>query len=200
MEEILRISLPIYFIFYFGIVFLLKSFIVGKRIGKSPFVLPNNDSIYGLIGRYFKIIFTSLFVYIALFSIFPNLYQNFLPVEFLETEFIKFMGIGFLIVSLIWTIIAQNQMKNSWRMGIDTNTKTELIKKGLFKFSRNPIFLGLIFSLVGLFLVTPNTITVIILILGYVLIQVQIRLEEAFLIDQHTTDYTAYQQKVRRFI
>ena len=200
MEEILRISLPIYFLLYFGIVFLLKSFIVGKRIGKSPFVLPNDDSTYGLIGRYFKITIISLFVYIALFSMFPNLYQNFLPIEFLEMEVIKFIGILFLIVSLIWTIIAQNQMKDSWRMGVDTNTKTELIKNGLFKFSRNPIFLGLIFSLIGLFLTTPNAITLIILILGYVLIQIQVRLEEEFLINQHRTDYTKYREKVRRFI
>ncbi len=66
-------------------------------------------------------------------------------------------------------------MKNSWRIGIDTETKTDLITSGLFKFSRNPIFLGIILSLVGLFLTTPNALTVLFLILGYVLIQIQIQ-------------------------
>lgn len=200
MEEFLRISLPTYFILYFGIIFLLKSFIVGKRIGKSPFVLPKDDSVYGLIGRYFKITIISLCIYVILFSMFPSMYQFFLPIELLEIEAIQFIGIGFLIVSIIWTIIAQNNMKDSWRIGVDANTKTELIKNGLFKFSRNPIFLGLMFSLTGLFLTTPNAFTLIILILGYVLIQIQIRLEEEFLIKQYGTVYIAYQQKVRRFI
>ncbi|WP_413614210.1 methyltransferase family protein [Flavobacterium sp. N2013] len=89
--------------------------------------------------------------------------------------YFKYVAIGLLVVALIWTIIAQNQMKNSWRIGIDTETKTDLITSGLFKFSRNPIFLGIILSLVGLFLTTPNALTVLFLILGYVLIQIQIQ-------------------------
>lgn len=200
MEEFLRISLPIYFILYFGIVFLLKSAIVGKRIGKSPFVLPKDDSIYGIVGRYFKITIISLFTYVILFSMFPNLYQFFLPIELLEIELVKYIGIGFLTISIIWTIIAQNNMKDSWRIGVDTNTKTELIKNGLFQFSRNPIFLGLIISLTGLFLTTPNAFTFIILMLGYVLIQIQVRLEEEFLTNQYGIVYKEYQQKVKRYI
>ena len=88
-------------------------------------------------------------------------------------------------------------MKNSWRIGIDTETKTELITAGLFQLSRNPIFFG---SLIGLFLTTPNALTGLFLILGYVLIQIQIRLEEEFLTDQHGQKYTEYKQKVRRLI
>ena len=91
-------------------------------------------------------------------------------------------------------------LKNSWRIGIDTDTKTELITSGLFAFSRNPIFFGMILSLVGLFLTTPNALTVLFLTLGYVLIQIQIRLEEEFLTKEHGQDYMNYKQKVRRFI
>ena len=91
-------------------------------------------------------------------------------------------------------------MKNSWRIGIDTETKTELITTGLFRHSRNPIFFGMIISLVGLFLTTPNALTGLFLILGYVLIQIQIRLEEEFLTGQHGKKYTDYKQNVRRLI
>jgi hypothetical protein len=34
-------------------------------------------------------------------------------------------------------------MKNSWRIGIDTVTKTELVTTGLFAISRNPFFFGM---------------------------------------------------------
>jgi protein-S-isoprenylcysteine O-methyltransferase Ste14 len=105
-----------------------------------------------------------------------------------------------MMLSLVWTVIAQNDMRNSWRIGIDTDTKTELITTGLFKISRNPIFFGMILTLIGLFLATPNAFTALFFILGYVLIQIQIRLEEEFLSTQHGEPYQKYKQRVRRFI
>lgn len=200
MEEILRILLPTYFIIYFGIAFVVKSVIVAKRIGKNPLVLPKDDSAYGLIGLYFKLTMIFMFIYVLLFAFVPTLYNVFLPIEQLENLPIKYIGIGLLGFALIWTIIAQGHMKNSWRIGIDTETKTELITTGLFKISRNPIFFGMIISLVGLFLTTANALTVLFMILGYVLIQIQIRLEEEFLTNEHGQNYLAYKQKVRRLI
>ncbi len=200
MNEFLRILLPTYFIVYFGIAFIAKSVIVAKRIGKNPFVLPKDDSAYGLIGFYFKLTMIFMFVYVLLFAFVPTLYDKFLPISQLDTLTIKYIGLGLLAFALIWTIIAQGHMKNSWRIGIDTETKTELITAGLFQLSRNPIFFGMIVSLVGLFFTTPNALTGLFLILGYVLIQIQIRLEEEFLTDQHRQKYTDYKQKVRRII
>jgi protein-S-isoprenylcysteine O-methyltransferase Ste14 len=200
MEQILRIILPIYFIIYFGIAFVAKSIIVAKRIGKNPLVLPKDDTAYGLIGLYFKLTMICMFIYILLFAFVPTLYDNFLPVKQIDRMIIKYVGLGLLGFALVWTIIAQGHMKNSWRIGIDTETKTELITTGLFEISRNPIFFGMVISLVGLFLTTPNALTGLFLILGYILIQIQIRLEEEFLTNQHGQDYLTYKQKVRRLI
>jgi protein-S-isoprenylcysteine O-methyltransferase Ste14 len=200
MEHILRIILPIYFIVYFGIAFVAKSLIVAKRIGKNPLVLPKDDSAYGLIGQYFKLTLISMFVYVILFAFVPTLYDSFLPIKQLDTLTIKYVGLVLLAFALIWTIIAQGHMKNSWRIGIDKETKTELIQTGLFGLSRNPIFFGMIVSLVGLFLATPNALTGLFLVLGYMLIQIQIRLEEDFLTNQYGQNYLTYKQKVRRFI
>ncbi len=141
-----------------------------------------------------------MFVYLLLFAFIPTLYKNFLPILQLENLTIKYIGLVFLAFALTWTIIAQGHMKNSWRIGIDTETKTELITTGLFGLSRNPVFFGMIISLVGLFLTTPNALTGLFLILGYILIQIQIRLEEEFLTKQHGQNYLTYKQKVRRLI
>lgn len=200
MNEFLKIFLPIYFMTYFGIAFVAKSILVAKRIGKNPLVLPKDDTAYGLIGRYFKITMILMLLYILLYAFIPNLYDNFLPIKQLENLTIKYVGLALLILTLIWTIVAQSDMKNSWRIGIDTETKTELITTGLFRFSRNPIFFGMITSLLGLFLTTPNAFTMLFLIIGYVLIQIQIRLEEEFLTSQHGQNYVNYKQKVRRLI
>lgn len=200
MDEILRLVLPIYFIIYFGLAFVLKSVIVAKRIGKNPLVLPKDDSAFGLIGLYFKLTLIAMFIYVLAFAFFPTWHDNFLPIILLDNLTIKLIGLGLLAIALIWTIVAQGHMKNSWRIGIDTETKTELVTTGLFRFSRNPIFFGMILSLVGLFLTTPNALTGLFLILGYILIQIQIRLEEEFLTTEHGQNYISYRQKVRRLI
>ena len=200
MLDFLRIILPIYFIIYFGVAFVLKSVVVAKRIGKNPLVLPKDNSAYGLIGLYFKLKLIAMFIYVLAYAFFPTWHDNFLPIVQFNNQTVKYIGLTLLFISLVWTVIAQGHMKNSWRIGIDTDTKTELVTSGLFSVSRNPIFFGMILSLVGLFFTTPNTLTLIFLILGYVLIQIQIRLEEEFLTKEHGQAYIGYKQKVRRLI
>jgi protein-S-isoprenylcysteine O-methyltransferase Ste14 len=162
--------------------------------------LPKDDSAYGLIGLYFKLTLIAMFIYVLAYSLFPTWHSIFLIIPSLDNETIKYIGLVVLAVSLVWTIIAQGHMKNSWRIGIDTETKTELVTTGLFGLSRNPIFFGMILSLIGLFLVSPNALTFLFLILGYVLIQIQIRLEEEFLTNEHGQKYIDYKHKVRRLI
>lgn len=200
MADFLRITLPLYFTVFFTVAFVLKSIMVAKRIKKNPIVLPNDDSAYALIGFYFKLTLIALFLYVLVFAFSPTWYDTFLPIAQIDRLPVKYLGCGLLAFALIWTIIAQNDMHTSWRIGIDAATKTELITNGLFKISRNPIFLGMTLSLLGLFLVTPDAFTAIFLLVGYLLIQVQIRLEEEYLTQIHGQDYLDYKQKVRRFI
>ena len=194
----LQIFLPVYFIIYFGVAFIGKSWLVAKKINKSPLVLPKDDSAYGLIGRYFKLTLIALFIYVLVYAFTDK--GLFLPISYIENNIFKYTGVGMLIVSLIWTVVAQNHMEDSWRIGIDEENQTRLITTGLFSVSRNPIFLGMIVSLGGLFLSTPNALTLVFLIVGYILIQIQIRLEEEFLTRQHGEEYILYQQKTNRLI
>ncbi len=200
MREFLSYFLPLYFIIYFGFAFILKSLLVAKRIGKNPLVLPNNDSAYGLIGFYFKIVLISMFLYVCVYGIFQDVQVHFLPIHYLEIDSVRYFGLGSLGFALVWTIVAQNHMRDSWRIGIDNETHTDLIVSGLFAISRNPIFFGMILSLIGLFLTTPNALTALFLVVGYILIQIQIRLEEEFLLKQHKESYQNYKNSVRRFI
>jgi protein-S-isoprenylcysteine O-methyltransferase Ste14 len=200
MADILRLILPIYFLLYFAIAFVLKSVLTARRTGRNPLVLPKDDSAYGLIGRYFKITLVILFLYVLVYAFFPDWHGHLLPLRQLELAAVAHTGLALLLLSFVWTVIAQAQMKDSWRIGIDTVVKTELVTDGLFSVSRNPIFLGMIVSLAGLFLCTPNAMTAFFLILGYVLIQIQIRLEEEFLAREHGQKYADYRQKVRRLL
>jgi len=74
------------------------------------------------------------------------------------------------------------------------------VQQGVFALSRNPIFLGMQFMLLGLLLVLPNAVTLATCVLGMALIQIQVRLEEEHLIQLHGEAYRAYQQRVRRWL
>ncbi|MCX8532553.1 methyltransferase family protein [Chryseobacterium luquanense] len=200
MTDFIRVFTPLFFIVFFLTAFFGTSFIVSKRIGKNPNVLPKDDSAYGLIGKYFKIALFLLFVYMILLLIFPQDISLKFNISLLRNNIFKYFGMSLMVLSLIWVLIAQFQMKNSWRIGIDEELKTELITTGLFKYSRNPIFFGMLLSLIGLFFTLPTLISLIFFVVSNILIQTQIRLEEDFLLNQHGKDYLQYKAKVRRFL
>lgn len=200
MTDFIRVFTPLFFIVFFLTVFFGTSFIVSKRIGKNPNVLPKDDSAYGLIGRYFKLTLFFLFIYTLLLFFYPNEVLKNNNIVFFDKILFKYIGICLMILSLIWVLIAQIQMKDSWRIGIDKEIKTKLITNGLFNFSRNPIFLGMLISLIGLLLVLPTFISLSFLIISNILIQIQIRLEEDFLLKQHGKVYLQYKARVRRFL
>jgi protein-S-isoprenylcysteine O-methyltransferase Ste14 len=123
-----------------------------------------------------------------------------MPIEWLEYSWLRLTGMVLLLSSLVWTVIAQAQMGESWRIGIDQSHRTNLVQSGVFSLSRNPIFLGMLLTLFGLFLVIPNALTLLTLGLGVVLIQIQVRLEEEFLARTHGEEYILYRRRVRRWI
>jgi protein-S-isoprenylcysteine O-methyltransferase Ste14 len=87
-----------------------------------------------------------------------------------------------------------------WRIGIDEENKTTLKPKGIFSISCNPVFPGIIVSVLGVFYILPNAITFFTALTTYFIIQIQIRLEETFLTGEHGQIYADYKQKVRRLI
>ncbi|MBO9691266.1 isoprenylcysteine carboxylmethyltransferase family protein [Chryseobacterium sp.] len=200
MTDFIRFFIPFYFIIFFMVSFVGISYKVAKRIGKNPNVLPKDDSAYGLVGFYFKLILFALLTYTMLLLFFPeNVFPAF-KIEMLEDDAVKYTGIIIMGLALIWVIIAQLQMKDSWRIGIDSTTKTELVTDGLFRLSRNPIFLGMTASLVGFFLVFSSVIAFSFLLIGSMLMQIQIRLEEEYLQQEHGQIYIDYKKKVKRML
>lgn len=196
----MRFFIPLYFILFFTVSFLGISFTVARKIGKNPNVLPKDDSAYGLIGFYFKITIITLFIYTVLFLLFPQTVFSTFRINILDLDSIRYAGITLMIIAFIWVVTAQVQMKNSWRIGIDSKTKTELITHGLFRFSRNPIFLGMMVSLIGFFLAFPTVIAFIFSLMGCILMQIQIRLEEEYLQKQHGQAYLTYKKRVGRML
>ena len=196
----LRYFLPLYLIAYVIAGFFWRSYLVWKKTGVNPVVFKGSDSAHDFIGRLFKVLFALVVAVIVIHAFIPSAYPYLMPIHWLERTWIRLTGIVLLLVSLLWTILAQAQMGSSWRIGIDTEHSTELVQRGVFKVSRNPIFSGMIVTLLGLFLVVPNVGTLVTLLVGIILIGIQVRLEEDYLMRAHGNNYIEYCRNVRRWI
>ena len=109
-------------------------------------------------------------------------------------------GVIIVLMAFTWTAVAQFQMSKSWRIGIDYEEKTELVSSGLFNYSRNPIFLGILLSYLGTFLIAPNTLSFSVLLVIFFIIQTQVRLEEEYLEKVQGKNYLEYKKQVRRWL
>src|SRR5688572_12695128 len=195
----LKYFLPLYLLAYFCAAFFWRSFMVWKRTGVNPVVFKGADDAHDFIGRIFKLLFAIIVGVVLVYSFWPSVYVYLMPIEWLERSWLRWTGVFLLLLSLVWTVVAQAQMGESWRIGIDQTHRTTLVQSGVFSRSRNPIFLGMMVTLCGLFLVIPNALTLLTLALGVVLIQIQVRLEEEFLAKSHGDEYTEYRRRIRRW-
>lgn len=112
-----------------------------------------------------------------------------------------FFGIIILIVR--WLIIYKSKIefKNHKQKSGPNNNIKEIIDTGIYKHSRNPIYLAIIILNVGLSLIF-NSLWILIdtLIIAILLNHFLIKKEEIFLENEFGTLYIEYKKKVRRWI
>lgn len=198
--EWIKIYLKIYICIYFIILFVLPGIRVYKQTGVNPITFGKRDNAHDYLGFVMKVLMVSLTV-IILFASFTNVQHPYLvPVTFFEKPWAIVAGMILIHLAFFWILIAEMQMSRSFRIGIDEKNKTMLVTRGVFRLSRNPVFLGMIITVWGIFLILPNLFTFTIAVLTYFTIQVQIRLEEAFLEKQHGLKYLQYKKRVRRML
>jgi len=190
----------IFLIVYFLLVFVLRSFLLWKKTKINPITFNRGDDAHGYNGKVFGIISIIELIIVSVYAFIPSWHKFLLPFWYLEHEPLVYVGWALLILSLLFVWLAQSNMRESWRIGIDEEYKTELVTSGIFAISRNPIFLGIMIANVGLFFVLPNAFTLLIIALSTVSINTQIRLEEAFLLKDFGEQYTKYKTRVNRWI
>ena len=200
MTLILKIFLPIYFVLFLGLTMFWRSYLAWKRTGVNPYKRGNSDTVHDFVGKLFRLTLIASALVVFMFSFLGRFYELLVPIFWMSSSILTIIGIALLVAALLWVLVAQIQMGDSWRIGIDEKSKSPLVKNGLFGVSRNPIFLGMLIMLVGMLLILPTAATLVITVLGFVLIHVQVRLEEAFLIEKYGEEYRRYQVRVRRWM
>ena len=120
--------------------------------------------------------------------------------RFFHTELISWVGVLLCFGGLILLLLSLVSFGKSFRVGIDIDHPDRLVTTGLFAFSRNPIYLAFGFVLLGQFLVFPNWILLVYLAAGIWLFHRQVLREEEFLTKHYRQEYTAYCNRVRRYL
>lgn len=118
-------------------------------------------------------------------------------------DYIKIIGLVLLCISNIIFLLSIYCMKDNWRVGInftnESNNKTELVKTGIYKISRNPAFLGFDLLYIGLLFVFSNPVNLIMTIILVWMFDEQIKYEEQYLLFQFKDEYEEYVKKTKRY-
>lgn len=139
----------------------------------------------------------ALDIYLMLRLPYPALDQSVYVIPFIDPAF----GLVSMTAGIILMMICQAHMGRAWRIGVPTEREESqrLVQSGPFRFSRNPIYLGVMLFLLGALLLSPGPLTLIIFILSAKLVNALIKSEEAFMQKNFGQEYMNYCQKVRRW-
>jgi protein-S-isoprenylcysteine O-methyltransferase Ste14 len=162
-------------------------------LGKSKGILSFTENGIKITGIIIPLI-------VIIFILSPEIYQWLVPIEYLEKIYLDLIGISIMLLGFVICLTAQFYMRSSWRIGIDVDTQVKFITAGIFKYSRNPFFLGTFLTYMGFFLVIPNILTFAVGVVYLFLIQIQVRLEEEYLLKLLGNNYVNYCLIVRRWI
>jgi protein-S-isoprenylcysteine O-methyltransferase Ste14 len=114
---------------------------------------------------------------------------------------LQLAGLFLMLLATALTALAQLQMGDSWRIGVDPQETTALVTHGLFRAVRNPIFTGMGMAVLGLALLVPNLLSLAGLVLVALGLELHVRrVEEPYLLRLHGERYRRYAASVGRFL
>lgn len=91
-------------------------------------------------------------------------------------------------------------MKDSWRAGIPDEDKTALVTGGIYRYSRNPAFLGFYLQYIGVMLMYCNLLTAGFTVFAITMLHLQILQEERYLTAAFGEEYLDYRRRVFRYL
>ena len=196
IDVLVIISLAIFYFLFIGRTVLLykrgiKVWVIGTSTKKLfEIILENVLLPFLLLSSFIFIIITALQINL------PVMISAYL----ININWIKYVGIILCYAGLVIFLFALISFGKAWRIGIDEENSNELITFGMFKFSRNPIFLFMNLYYIGIMLIYPNIIFILMAIGTIIGIHFQMLREEKFLENKFGEKYNEYRKNTRRYI
>ena len=160
------------------------------------FANPATEPVAAIAGTVFLLSFSLSLLVITLD------YLRMWPLERWDTViYFSMPAVAVGYIGIVIILIAQWQMRDAWRIGVDQSEETTLVTQGLFAKSRNPIYFGIFLYWIGVAGALPHPI---IWFLGFVCwasIEIIVRkVEEPYLRALHGSDYDKYFERTNRYL
>jgi protein-S-isoprenylcysteine O-methyltransferase Ste14 len=110
------------------------------------------------------------------------------------------VGAVMAVVGLATMSVAQLQLGDAWRIGIEWSARPGLVTHGLYRWSRNPVFVGLLLAMLGYALVLPTAVSWAVILMAAVLVRGQVLEEERYLFTAYGSAFRDYARIVGRFV
>ena len=109
------------------------------------------------------------------------------------------ISIIFGVLAIIFFLLATSTMKNNWRVGIPEE-KTSLVINGIYKWSRNPAFVGFDLLYISNTILFFNVPLLICSLFAIVMLHLQILQEEQHMLDVFGKEYEEYKKHTLRYL
>jgi len=182
---------------YFTLTFGVRTWLQLRRTGQTGF--------RGISGRVFSAAWCGgvLFVVAMLLAVAAPLAEWYgLVAPLLEPcPELAELGEHIVLLGVLGTVAAQQDMGASWRIGVRPGEQTDLVMTGAFALVRNPIFSAMLLTGLGFVLLLPNPLTLASFATLLLAVELQVRgAEEPHLLRTHGDRYRTYARRVGRFL
>ncbi len=184
---------------YLGLILIF--FILAFAIRNIITYLSTKQSIRGKSVKLTISVIVSAMIYVLILLRLTLLEPKWIiELDFSRYAIIKIIGFTFVSAGFISGILALIAMRNSWRVGIKYDQKTDLITTGIYRISRNPYFLSYDILILGYILIFPSIILFVLYLILVFIFHNMILEEEKYLKSVHGNNYFDYQKKVNRYL
>jgi protein-S-isoprenylcysteine O-methyltransferase Ste14 len=113
---------------------------------------------------------------------------------------LRMAGASIMLAGIALLAIAQLHLGPAWRIGIEEGARPGLVTAGLYRYSRNPIYLGLLGTIAGYAMLLPTLLSLVLLAATFVGVRLQTAAEEEYLTRTYGDSYRDYARGVGRFL
>lgn len=187
IEKLAIIALPCIYL----LTFIVRNIMVRQRIGQ-----PVKAKDHLLLA---SIILSSSCFIITIASTTESFYRVIGGIYTLRSFALTVFGLVLFAVSIVLGWVISGQMRDSWRVGVQKDQKTTLIKDGIYAYVRNPYFLTYFVMYFSLFLMRPSLILLMLILLTIGLFHRMVLNEEKYLLSIHGEVYEQYRLSAGRY-
>ena len=186
---------------FYGLGFGWRTWVQLRRYGSSGIVLFRS----GRPGQHlrealFVVLAVALLAGAALAAVAPRRLPGLVPLAPATAAVLRASGTVMVLGATALMLAAQLDLGASWRVGIDEGARPGLVTGGLYRYSRNPIYVAMLTALLGFALLLPSWISLGLLIGAGLGIRRHVGDEEAYLGRTYGEEYRRYAARVGRFV